>query len=85
MYLQDGIKQYPSISGSTNKTATLASDPSLGLQAYGRQVRCHRYHLLCRALDSRMQQLSHFIVGEVCLFEIEAEIIILGGIGRYLT
>ncbi|XP_020944716.1 regulator of G-protein signaling 22 isoform X6 [Sus scrofa] len=36
-FAKDGIKQYPSISGSTNKTATLASDPSLGLQAYGRQ------------------------------------------------
>ncbi|XP_072590305.1 regulator of G-protein signaling 22 isoform X21 [Vulpes vulpes] len=34
---QDGIKQYPSSSGSAIKTAALATDPVLGLQAYGRQ------------------------------------------------
>ncbi|XP_032324119.1 regulator of G-protein signaling 22 isoform X1 [Camelus ferus] len=34
---KDGIKQYPSTSGSAIKTATLGSDPGLGLQAYGRQ------------------------------------------------
>ncbi|XP_060249878.1 regulator of G-protein signaling 22 isoform X16 [Ovis aries] len=34
---QDGIKQYSSTSGSVLKTATLTSDPGLGMQAYGRQ------------------------------------------------
>ncbi|XP_077702896.1 regulator of G-protein signaling 22 isoform X18 [Canis aureus] len=36
-FAKDGIKQYPSSSGSAIKTAALATDPVLGLQAYGRQ------------------------------------------------
>ncbi|XP_043736398.1 regulator of G-protein signaling 22 [Cervus elaphus] len=35
--VKDGIKQYSSTSGSAIKTATLTSDPGLGMQAYGRQ------------------------------------------------
>ncbi|XP_034867518.1 regulator of G-protein signaling 22 isoform X5 [Mirounga angustirostris] len=34
---QDGLKQYASSSGSAIKTVTLATDPVLGIQAYGRQ------------------------------------------------
>lgn len=37
--LQAGLKQYASTTGSLNK-APLASESLLGLQAYGRQVRC---------------------------------------------
>ncbi|XP_060249877.1 regulator of G-protein signaling 22 isoform X14 [Ovis aries] len=36
-FVKDGIKQYSSTSGSVLKTATLTSDPGLGMQAYGRQ------------------------------------------------
>ncbi|XP_024612342.1 regulator of G-protein signaling 22 [Neophocaena asiaeorientalis asiaeorientalis] len=36
-FAKDGIKQYPSTSGSAIKTAALISDPGLGLQAYGQQ------------------------------------------------
>ncbi|XP_034524404.1 regulator of G-protein signaling 22 [Ailuropoda melanoleuca] len=36
-FAKDGIKQYASSSGSAIKTVTIATDPVLGLQAYGRQ------------------------------------------------
>nr|XP_020770289.1 regulator of G-protein signaling 22 isoform X1 [Odocoileus virginianus texanus] len=36
-FVKDGIKQYSSTTGSAIKTATLTSDPGLGMQAYGRQ------------------------------------------------
>nr|XP_035928650.1 regulator of G-protein signaling 22 isoform X8 [Halichoerus grypus] len=36
-FAKDGLKQYASSSGSAIKTVTLATDPVLGIQAYGRQ------------------------------------------------